>query len=90
MISRRLSFALVATAALFASEPCIAQIVNPQPVPLAASASTSVPALGPFSGNLTEADGKLISGETRRRRGSREHRRGDRTNSLTHTVANFP
>ncbi len=69
MISRRFSLALVATAALVSSafRPCVgqtAQTFNPQSVPLAASAATAVPALVPFSGTLTERDGKPVSGET--------------------------
>jgi Chaperone of endosialidase len=69
MISRRLSLALVATAALASTafQPCVAQTaqnLNTQPVPLAASAATAVPALVPFSGSLTEPDGKSLSGET--------------------------
>ena len=56
MISRRISLALVATAALVSTafQPCVAQTtqtLNPQSAaPLAASASTAVPALVPFSG----------------------------------------
>ncbi len=67
MISRRLSLALVATAALISTafQPCVAQSLNPQSAaPLAASASTAVPALVPFSGLITEPDGKPLSGET--------------------------
>jgi Chaperone of endosialidase len=66
---RRLSYALTATAALVATafQPCVAQMaqsLNPQSsAPLAASASTAVPALVPFSGLITEPDGKPISGE---------------------------
>ena len=67
---RRLSYALAATAALVATafQPCVAQTaqsLNPQSAaPLAASASTAVPALVPFSGLITESDGKPVSGET--------------------------
>jgi hypothetical protein len=70
MVSRKLSFALVATAALVSTafQPCVAQTaqsLNPQSAaPLAASASTAVPALVPFSGLITEPDGKPVSGET--------------------------
>ena len=70
MISRRLSLALVATAALASTafQPCVAQTAqsfNPQSAaPLAASASTAVPAFVPFSGVITEPDGKPVSGET--------------------------
>ncbi len=70
MISRRLSLALVATAALVSTafQPSIAQMaqrLNSQSAaPLAASAATAVPALVPFSGDLTEPDGKPVSGET--------------------------
>src|SRR5277367_2873866 len=67
---RRLSYALAATAALVATvfQPGVAQTaqsINPQSAaPLAASASTAVPALVPFSGVITEPDGKPVSGET--------------------------
>jgi Chaperone of endosialidase len=69
MTSRRFLLALVATAALVSTafQPSVAQTAqtpNPQSAPLAASASTSVPALVPFSGTLTEPDGKPVSGET--------------------------
>ena len=68
MTSRRFLLALVATAALVSTafQPSVAQTqtLNLQSVPLAASASTSVPALVPFSGTLTEPDGKPVSGET--------------------------
>ncbi len=67
---RGFSSALVATAALVSTgfQPCVAQTaqsLNPQSAaPLAASASTVVPALVPFSGLINEPDGKAISGET--------------------------
>src|SRR5271170_3957798 len=70
MISRRISLALVAAAALVSTafQPCVGQTtqsLNPQSAaPLAASASTAVPALVPFSGLLTEPDSKPVSGET--------------------------
>jgi hypothetical protein len=70
MIFRRLSLALVATAALVSTaiQPSgaqTAQSLDPQGVaPMAASASTAVPALVPFSGLITAPDGKPISGET--------------------------
>ena len=70
MISRRISLALVATAALASTafQICVAQTaqnLNSQSAaPLAASASTAVPALVPFSGIITEPDGKPISGQT--------------------------
>ncbi len=63
----RFSLALVATAALVSTafQPSIAQSAQSQSsAPLAASASTAVPALVPYSGTLTEIDGKLISNET--------------------------
>ncbi len=65
----RLSYALAATTALLATafQPCVAQTaqgLNPQSdAPLAASASTAVPALVPFSGLITEPDGKPVSAE---------------------------
>src|SRR5271168_94394 len=67
---RGFSYSLVATAALVSTafQPCVAQTaqsLNPQSAaPLAASASTAVPALVPFSGLITEPNGKPISGET--------------------------
>ena len=67
---RGFSYALVATAALVSTafQPCVAQTsetLNPHyAAPLAASASTAVPALVPFSGLITEPDGKPVSGET--------------------------
>jgi hypothetical protein len=67
---RGFSYSLVATAALVSTafQPCVAQTaqsLNPQSTaPLAASASTAVPALVPFSGLITEPDGKPVSGET--------------------------
>ena len=69
MISRILSLTLVATAALVSTafQPCVAQTarsLDPQSAaPLAASASTAVPALVPFSGVMTAPDGKPVSGE---------------------------
>ena len=69
MNPRRFSLALVATAILVSAafQPSVAQTaqtINPQSAPLAASALTAVPALVPFSGILTESNGKPISGET--------------------------
>ena len=69
MSPRKLSLTLVATAALVSAvfQPSVAQTaqtINPQSAPLAASASTAVPALVPFSGILTEPNGKSLSGET--------------------------
>jgi hypothetical protein len=67
---RGFSYALVATAALVSTafQLCVAQTsetLNPHyAAPLAASASTAVPALVPFSGLITEPDGKPVSGET--------------------------
>src|SRR5277367_5888593 len=66
---RGFSYSLVATAALVSTafQPCVAQTAqspNPQSAaPLAASASTAVPALVPFSGLITEPDGNPVSGE---------------------------
>ena len=62
-------YALVATAVLVSTafQPCVAQTAqtfNPDSTPLAASALTAVPALVPFSGIMTEPDGKPVSGET--------------------------
>ena len=70
MISRRISLALVATAALASTafQPCVAQTAQSleprSAAPLAASASTAVPALVPFSGLTTAPDGKPLTGET--------------------------
>jgi hypothetical protein len=69
MRPRKLSLTLVATAALVSAvfQPSVAQTaqtINLQSAPLAASASTVVPALVPFSGILTEPNGKPLSGET--------------------------
>ena len=70
MISRILSLTLVATAALVSTafQPCVAQTArsldSQSAAPLAASASTAVPALVPFSGLITAPDGKPVSGET--------------------------
>ena len=70
MNQRRLSYALAATAALVATafQPGVAQTaqsLNPQSAaPLAASALTAVPALVPFSGIMTEPDGKPVAVET--------------------------
>src|SRR5271163_2791740 len=69
MSPRTLSLTLVATAALVSAafQPSIAQTaqtIDPQSAPLAASASTAVPTLVPFSGTLTEPNGKPVSGET--------------------------
>ncbi len=69
MIARRLSLALFATAALVSTafQPCVAQTaqtLNPQSVPLAATAATAVPALVPFSGILTGPGGRPVAGET--------------------------
>src|SRR5271170_6001119 len=67
---RGFSYALVATAALVSTafQLCVAQTsetLNPHyAAPLAASASTAVPALVPFSGLIAEPDGKPVSGET--------------------------
>ena len=69
MISRRIALALVATAALVSTafQICVAQTtqsLEPQSAaPLAASASTAVPALVPFSGIITKPDSKPISGQ---------------------------
>ena len=70
MTSRRIALALVATAALVSTafQICVAQTMqNLEPqsaAPLAASASTAVPALVPFSGIITKSDSKPISGQT--------------------------
>ena len=69
MISCRFSLALVATVAIVSTafQPSVAQTAqtfSPNSTPLAASAATAVPALVPFSGTLTEPDGKPVSGET--------------------------
>ena len=70
MTSRRIALALVATAALVSTafQPCVAQTaqsLNSRPAaPLAASASTAVPALVPFSGLTTAPDGKPLTGQT--------------------------
>jgi hypothetical protein len=67
MNSGRSYLALVATAALISTAfpPSIAQTTSaPAAAPLAATAATAVPALVPFSGTLTEAEDKPISGET--------------------------
>ena len=70
MTSRRIALALVATAALASTafQPCVAQTaqsLNSRPAaPLAASASTAVPALVPFSGLTTAPDGKPLTGQT--------------------------
>ncbi len=67
---RGFSYALVATVTLVSTafQPCVAQTarsLDPQSAaPLAASASTAVPALVPFSGVMTAPDGKPVSGET--------------------------
>ena len=47
-----------------AFEPSLAQTLNPQPAPSRHPASTSVPALVPSSGTMTEPNGRSVSGET--------------------------
>ncbi len=66
MKSYRFSLALVATAALVSTafQFSIAQAQSSPSVPLAATAATAVPGLVPFSGALTEIDGKPVSSET--------------------------
>jgi hypothetical protein len=61
-MNRRLTLALVATALVSTSFRPLA--VAQDTAPPAASASTAVPALVPFSGILVENDGKVVSRET--------------------------